>query len=87
MILRLQGADGGEVGYKVELHTPSGSWVAFGRLVLVDGSVHFDDWAPPAPPAWLVQATRAQLRAMWRSHADDGAWPRRITRWRAAPAS
>lgn len=86
MVLRLEGASEA-VAYSVELHAPAGAWASRARLDPADGAVTFDGWSPPSPPGWLVEATRTQLRLLWRNHAESGAWPRRITRWRQAPAS
>ena len=36
-------------------------------------------------PEWLQKFLQATLRSIWRSK-DQQAWPRRLTRWRPAPA-
>ena len=45
--------------------------------------VHCGD---PNAPRWLLDWTGALLRLLARDHAADTPWPRRLTRWRKAPA-
>jgi hypothetical protein len=85
--LVLSADEGPSVGYRLELTTGEGSWRGAARVDRRDGSVALEgvDAAPP----WLVEAARAFLRTAWsaRRSADGPPWPRRIQRWRAAPAS
>ncbi len=41
--------------------------------------------APPALPEWLLAFTTTLVRTTARKAHADGAWPRRLTRWRSAP--
>ena len=43
------------------------------------------EWRGGAPPVWLQGYAHAVLRSVLRTKASDGAWPRRLTRWRPAP--
>lgn len=49
------------------------------------GEVLWAEQPTPPIPAWILKYATVALRAGWRSHQSDG-WPRRLTRWRAAPA-
>jgi hypothetical protein len=42
--------------------------------------------APEALPDWLESFTTTLVRTTARSAKKDNAWPRRLTRWRRAPA-
>jgi hypothetical protein len=86
IVLRLASAEQALV-YHVELYMNATDWRGTAHVELASGQVSFSGLAEGAgaPPEWLVQAARALLRATWR--AGDGAWPRRITRWRAEPKS
>ncbi len=68
------------VGYDAELDVGEERFESQVSVQLSDGTVVFSDWAPRPPPDWLADSTRAIVRSEWRSRA----WPRRITRWRAA---
>jgi hypothetical protein len=71
--------------FRVELGTPAGQWSSEARVSRATGEVEWGAWAGPAdPPDWLRRYLRSALRSAWRSHAEQG-WPRRLTRWRAAP--
>jgi hypothetical protein len=72
------------VRYEVELSTPDATHSSVASIDAA-GSVTFAEYADGAPPAWLVQVARAMLRALFRAKVQNG-WPRRITRWRAAPS-
>jgi hypothetical protein len=84
MILRLVHHDAERVRYATELeltgeapHAVSGAC----ELQIADGTVRFEGLE--AAPPWARDATRALLRTQWRQHPSE--WPRRYTRWRAAP--
>lgn len=68
------------VAYSAELEVASDRFASRATVALADGNVSFSAWQPEGPPAWLLDFARATLRAEWRTKA----WPRRITRWRAA---
>lgn len=73
------------VRYSVALCTREADWSGHVRIGLEEGAIAFEP-AVPAPLGWLLDVTRATLRALYRSHREDGAWPRRLTRWRPEPA-
>lgn len=80
--LRRVRADAERVDYAVEAVTPGRAWTFEARIsragdVAVEGDA--------SVPEWLVDRSRALLRAAWRSAGDLGALPRRISRWRAEP--
>ena len=86
IVLRFVSADKSLV-YSVELYAPGASWRTRATVDLLQGGgeVTFDAVQEgAAPPAWLLQAARSLLRAVWRSKPQT--WPRRVTRWRAEPA-
>jgi hypothetical protein len=74
---------GPPVEYALELHTQHGAHHGAAR-VDDDGKVTFAGLGDAGPPAWLVSATHALLRSLYRAHKSSG-WPRRLTRWRAEP--
>lgn len=81
--LRLLHADTGAT-YGARWATPEGLWVGELRAD-VDGNVHAT-FEKDAAPTWLVEWSQQLLRTTARSRrAGDGPWPRRLTRWRAAP--
>ena len=49
------------------------------------GRVEFANWLGQPPPEWLTRLAGSLLRSAWRSKTSDGAWPRRVTRWRPTP--
>lgn len=53
------------------------------RVEVASGAVTIDC---EAAPEWLVTLAHSLLRGAWRSR-DSAPWPRRVTRWRAAPES
>lgn len=97
--LRLAGSSAESATYAATLLT---SQARFETAVQVgptagSGQVAFGAWRalaaaePPvpladAPPPWLIADARAALKAALRTSQSEGRWPRRITRWRAAPA-
>lgn len=84
--LRLCDDDATHARYAVTVATPSAEWAAQALVTIADGAIDFSAWrGENAPPPWLVQYARAALRSTWRAHSDQG-WPRRLTRWRDAPA-
>jgi len=72
--------------FRVELSSASGSWSNEASVSQTTGDVQFYAWSGPGdPPAWLCRYLVSALRSAWRAHAEQG-WPRRLTRWRDAPA-
>jgi len=84
--LELRAHDDALARYALTFATAGAEWSADAVVTLADGGVDFAAWIGDGrPPAWLVQYARAALRSTWRSHMEQG-WPRRLTRWRDAPA-
>lgn len=84
--LQLREHDAAHARYALALATAGAEWTAEAQITLADGAVDFAGWTGDGqPPPWLLQYARAALRATWRAHAEQG-WPRRLTRWREAPA-
>ena len=82
IVLRMT-SSGPPVAYALELHTPQGIHHGVARID-ESGAVTLEATSGDEPPAWLLQSTRALLRALFRAHVQSG-WPRRLTRWRAEP--
>lgn len=84
--LRLGDHDASRARYGVTLATADAEWSCEAVVGVADGRIDFGAWQGEGePPAWLLQYARAALRTTWRAHAEQG-WPRRLTRWRDAPA-
>ncbi len=80
--LRLKAEDGVSVVYAAELELPGERLQGQAAVQLAEGLVHLSglDAAPP----WALEFTRLLLRGQWRQR--ERGWPRRLTRWREAPA-
>lgn len=80
LVLERERASDGEVVYRVSIYEPATTHTGTARL----------GWDPPAvafewqsePPAWTVVFLERLLKGLPKKHADDGSWPRKITRWR-----
>ena len=90
MLLRLRAQADDVVTYALELTWRSDVAPALGEVRVAHGSgeVSFS-FENGNAPEWLVEATRAVLRTLWRARRRDVAepepWPRRIKRWRLSP--
>ncbi len=86
LTLRFVSEADGTACFEVELETAAGVCLGRAAVVLEGGAVSFYMTAG-APPTWLLDAARAQFRALWRARTAQpgGTWPRRVTRWREAP--
>lgn len=82
IVLRMT-SSGPPVEYALELHTPQGIHHGAARID-ESGKVTFEARSGAEPPAWLLTATHALMRGLFRAHVQSG-WPRRLTRWRAEP--
>jgi hypothetical protein len=82
--LKLSEVGKGAVEYSIVLSTQGINWRG-SACVDAHGAVELSS-PEPAPPAWLADFARALLRTLYRTHHEDGAWPRRLTRWRAEPS-
>jgi hypothetical protein len=84
--LQLCEADAQHARYALTLATAGAEWTSEASVFSADGRIELAACRGQGePPPWLLQYTRAALRSIWRAHAEQG-WPRRITRWRDAPA-
>jgi hypothetical protein len=84
--LKLHDQDASGATFELSIATASVSVSALARVSADDGAVDFGAWSGTSePPAWLLHYARAALRSAWQGHRGQG-WPRRLTRWRDAPA-
>lgn len=91
LLLRLSQQSDAAVVYGAELSAREGAFRGQAHVEVADGKIIFT-WAAGAAPDWLVEATRAVLRTLWRARSrvplgEAEPWPRRIKRWRPAPSS
>ena len=77
IVLEREDADG--VSYRVSIYEPHALHVALAHLS--GGAVRFDAWSSD-PPAWAVLFAERTLKSLAKKHSADGAWPRKLTRWR-----
>lgn len=82
--LNRESVDGDAVRYRLDLEHEQNRFRAVATLELASGAVHFEWPEASQPPAWCSAAVRAQLRTLFRDRLSTP-FPRRITRWRAAP--
>jgi hypothetical protein len=66
--------------YEVRLVTPSDEHVGIARITRGNGVVELQEL--DSAPEWLAALAKTLLRGAWR---EQKPWPRRLTRWRAAP--
>jgi hypothetical protein len=83
--LTREDATGDAVRYDLGLEHAGQRFLGSAAIELSTGAVAFEWRDAVAPPEWCVQAVRAQLRLIYRDRAN-GLFPRRVTRWRPAPA-
>jgi hypothetical protein len=84
--LKLRDQDASGATFELSIATAVVTVSALARVSAQDGTVEFSVWSGAGePPAWLLHYARAALRSAWQGHRDQG-WPRRLTRWRDAPA-
>ena len=72
--------------YRVAILGPrQARWEADVTLPRPSGGVTYGPFSPEEPPAWTRRYCDALLRGLVKKHgaADDGAFPRKVTRWRA----
>lgn len=72
---------GDTVRYRVSIYEPSALHVTLAHIDA--GAVRIDPFTS-APPAWAVTYAERMLLGLAKKHASDGAWPRRLLRWRDA---
>jgi hypothetical protein len=83
--LRLVDAGDTNARYAVAVFDVAGEWRSEAALS-AQGQPEFGPWSGAgAPPAWLEALARSLLRGTSRTQRADGAWPRRLTRWRPTP--
>lgn len=74
-----------EVVYRVGIYEPDEvrhegtARIAWGEAV----EVELGDW-DGAPPDWTLTFLERLLKGLPKKHAQDGSWPRKISRWRQA---
>ncbi len=86
VVLTRQAVSETQVSYRVDLHTPDGSWSGEAEIAAGDGAVSLTTLTGEGePPDWLLDMARAFLRTVWngRRKEDPPVWPRRLRRWRA----
>ncbi len=84
--LKLTRASEAGAVYRAEWSTPAGKW--HGTVTASDRHAEArPDDSPTPPPDWLVAWSAALLKTTGRTvmRMPDARWPRRLTRWRAAP--
>jgi hypothetical protein len=83
--LKLSAANDTRAEYSLTLFTPEAE---LGSRATIDASADSIELSPfqgGVPPAWLEAYAHALLRSVLRTRSSDGAWPRRLTRWRPSP--
>jgi hypothetical protein len=75
----LEREPGGEARYRVSIYEPDRVHTS---VAIVEGGVRFDAWSSE-PPVWARIFVERTLLSLAKKHAADGAWPRKLTRWRA----
>jgi hypothetical protein len=83
--LKLAEASATTARYVLSVFTPEGDAISEVAVDSVSGLLEVAVWQGTQPPAWLEALARAILRTAIRNKQSDGAWPRRITRWRPEP--
>lgn len=71
--------------YALTIFLPEREVTTEARVEIASGALELRVWQDEPPPSWLDAVARALLRTVWRTASSDGAWPRRVTRWRPAP--
>jgi hypothetical protein len=85
LTVRLVGGAADPAEYSVRLATAAALWDGRASVRESDGQVDAKWDALEPPPAWLIQAAHALLRAAWQRRRAGHPWPRRLTRWRPGP--
>ena len=80
IVLERASVEGAAARYRVTVYEPEERSAA--GAATIDGGVELA-WDAEPPPAWVVAFLTRFLLGMPKKHADDGSWPRKITRWRA----
>jgi hypothetical protein len=83
-VLERAGLDEGAARYRVAVLGGEARWEGEAVLPRDGGAVELAAFRPAEPPAWMRRTAEGLLRTLARRHAGDGAFPRRLTRWRAA---
>lgn len=84
-LFELDALDDVGVVYRVVLSSAESTWQGVANVVIESGAVTLDGLE--GAPEWIREAARAFLRGLWnaRRGPEPSRWPRRVTRWRAAP--
>ena len=83
--LKLEDTSSESARYALTVFTPQSELESSAVVHESSGAIDVADWHGGAPPPWLAALAHALLRGAWRNKSSDGAWPRRITRWRPDP--
>jgi hypothetical protein len=78
----LLGEAAGSASYQISLCLPDAEFAGSAAIEPLTGQIAFVWQAEP--PGWCEGVVRAQLRTLFRERAFG--YPRRVTRWRPAPA-
>jgi hypothetical protein len=87
LVARIDPASGADGAYEVAVSTAEGVWQGRATVRADDGEVAFSAWESGEPVPWLVAALHALLRSAWQRRRSGEPWPRRLARWRPAPAA
>lgn len=87
LLVRLDPASGADARYTLAVSTAEGEWRGSATVRAEDGEIAFSAWGSGEPASWLVTALRALLRSAWQRRRTGEPWPRRLARWRPAPAA
>ncbi|HEY0463930.1 MAG TPA: hypothetical protein VGC79_06960 [Polyangiaceae bacterium] len=83
--LKLATASETRADYLLTLFTPDAELSASASIDEPADAVELAEFQGGTPPAWLLAYAQALLRSVLRTKRSDGAWPRRLTRWRREP--
>ena len=85
MELKLEQASETRADYLLTLLTPKAEFRTRATVDVPGDALELADFSEATPPAWLLAYAQALVRSVLRTKRSDGAWPRRLTRWRPEP--
>ncbi|HWP06049.1 MAG TPA: hypothetical protein VNN72_09915 [Polyangiaceae bacterium] len=86
LVVRIDPASGADGLYAVAVSTSDGVWQGRATVRAEGGAVELGAWESGEPASWLMAALHALLRSAWQRRKSGEPWPRRLARWRPAPA-